>query len=233
MKIEILYKEIATLFGESGHIELFKSIFKDADFLYTDLLDKPRFLEETIDLVFLGPMSEKNQEAVIKELLPYKNEIKNKIEAGQHFLCTGNAMEVFGEKIIDDDKEIETLHIFPYYAKRQMKKRLNCIYLGTHDDIEIIGFKSQFTQCYATGDIKHLANTTRGFGLNEEMTGEGIIYKNFIGTYLIGPLLISNPLLTKKWLTRFDGNYVITEFETLKEAYDIRLQEFKNPKTTL
>ena len=34
--------------------------------------------------------------------------------------------------------------------------------------------------------------------INQHQEQEGVIYNNFIGTYLIGPLLIRNPELLKK-----------------------------------
>ncbi len=233
MKVEILYKEIANLFGESGNIEILRKIFYDADFIYTNLLEQPKFTKEDIDLVFLGAMSEKNQEAVIHELTKYKKEIRERIEHGQHVLCTGNALEVFGEKIIQDSgEEISALGIFPYYAKRQMMDRLNCIYVGSYNDLDVIGFKTQFTQCYPTEKINYLLTTKRGFGMNKNECGEGIVYKNFIGTYLVGPLLVSNPKFTAEWLKRFEKKYKVPYYDTLLEAYEIRLAEFNNPKTT-
>ncbi len=232
MKIEILYREIASLFGENGNIELMEQLFTDAEFFYTDLTQVPRFINENIDLVFIGPMTENNQEAIINELMPYKSAIAKKIEDGQHVLATGNALEIFGKKIIDEDREIPALGVFDYYAKRDMKNRLNCIYHGLYKDIDVIGFKTQFTQCYPGENINYLLETKRGFGMNKSDTGEGIAHKNFIGTYLIGPLLVSNPTFTLEWLKRFEKKYKVPHYDTLLEAYEIRLEEFKNPKTT-
>ena len=40
-----------------------------------------------------------------------------------------------------------------------------------------------------------------GFGSNNDV--EGIHYKNFYGTYLLGPLLIRNPLFFESFLKNF------------------------------
>ncbi len=234
MKIEILYHDIANLYGEKGHIDFLKNVFKKADFIYTSLVDKPKFLTEEVKLVLLGPMSEKNQEKAIEKLMVYREKILNQLNSGQHFLCTGNALEIFGEKIVNEDEtEIQALNIFPYYSKRQMMNRLNCIYLGMYEDIKVLGFKTQFTQCYPTGELQEFLGTKRGFGLNKQTSKEGIVYNNFIGTYLIGPLLILNPLFTDRWLSKFGVEYKINNFDVLKEAYEIRLKEFEDKNTTL
>lgn len=235
MKIEILFPEISNLYGEKGHIEFFERLFENVEFVNTLLSDKPRFIEEKIDLVFLGPLSEKNQEKIISKLLIYRNEIKDKIEKGQHFFCTGNALEVFGEKILNEDgTEIKCLEIFPYYAKRQMMDRLNSLYLGKFEDIEVVGFKTQFTQCYVTEEnFPYLFKTIRGLSMSKDDLSEGIHYKNFIGTYLIGPFLILNPLFVKKWASTFNEGFKIPFYDSLMEAFKIRLEEFKDSKTTL
>ena len=46
----------------------------------------------------------------------------------------------------------------------------------------------------------------KGIGINKESKIEGIKKNNFIGTYLIGPILILNPLFTKKILEMLGVN---------------------------
>ena len=63
-----------------------------------------------------------------------------------------------------------------------------------------------------------------GFGTNNEF--EGIHYKNFYGTYLIGPLLVRNPNFFKEFFKQLilskDPNYKFKEFDLNLEtkAYD-------------
>ncbi len=68
------------------------------------------------------------------------------IDGGTAFLITGNALEIFGNFIEKEDgTRIEGLGIFDLYAKRQMMKRYNALYLGRFGEMEIVGFKSQFS----------------------------------------------------------------------------------------
>lgn len=52
----------------------------------------------------MGAMTERTQEKVIKKLMPYKEKINELIEKGVVFLCTGNALEIFGKYIENEDR---------------------------------------------------------------------------------------------------------------------------------
>lgn len=235
MKIELLYPDIANLFGEIGHFEFICSIFPDAKVIKTHITEKPKFIDEDIDLIYLGPMAEKYQINIIDRWLPIKDKIKKSIEDGKYFLFIGNAMEVLYEYIEDDNgNKINGLGIFPYYAKQQMMNRINSLYHGVYKNkIEVLGFKTQFTFAHALGEVPYLFENIRGYGMDEEAKGEGIHYKNFFGTYLIGPLLIMNPDFTLEFMKNFIKKPSLKFYDEMKQAFDIRLKEFKDPKTTL
>ena len=61
MKIEILYPELCTLYGDKGNMQYLKLCLPDAEFVETTLNAKPLFLTEDIDLVYMCSMSEKSQ----------------------------------------------------------------------------------------------------------------------------------------------------------------------------
>lgn len=238
MKIEFLYSEVANLFGEIGQIDFIKKIFSNADFYHTQLNEKPKCLTEDIDLVYLGPMEESTQEYIIQKLKPYKNEIKSKIEDNKTFLFIGNAMEIFFEYIEKDNGEkIEALGLFPFYAKRQMMNRINDLFLGKYkENIDIVGFKSQFTYAHKIKDSKkvpYLFSKIRGFGMDRESNFEGIHYKNFFGSYLIGPLLIMNPEFTLDFISTFSDVKTLPFIEDLKFAHNRRIEEFKDKDTII
>lgn len=236
MKIEILYPDIANLFGEIGHVEFITGLFDNSQIIRTHITEKPKFLDEDIDLVYMGPMAEKYQLQIIEKWLPLKNEIKNKIESGTHFLFIGNAMEVLYEYIEDDNgNKTYGLGIFPYCAKQQMMDRINSIYHGKYKDLEVVGFKTQFTFAHKikSKEVDYLFENIKGYGMDKEAKGEGIHYKNFMGTYIIGPLLIMNPDFTLEFMKNFVKNPRLEFYDEMKEAFDIRVKEFKNPSTTL
>ena len=98
-------------------------------------------------------MTEKMQEKVINKLKPYKERIKELIDENVVFLVTGNAIEIFGKYIENEDgTKIDALDIFDIYAKRDMLHRHNSIFIGNWEDIKVVGFKSQFTFAYGNNE---------------------------------------------------------------------------------
>lgn len=228
MKIEILYPEMAYLFGDNANVLYLEKTLPDAEFVSTSKGDAPRFLSEKIDLVYLGALTERNQEKAIKLLSPYKDAIKKAIDEGTVFLFTGNALEIMGDYIIDDDgTKIPCLGIFEYYAKRDYYHRHNSACLAEFEDMKIMGFKTQFTMCYPKTDTSGLFKVIRGIGMNEKTMAEGIRVNNFFGTYLVGPLLILNPEFTKYLLKLIGVENPSLAFEKeAVDAYNKRYEDF-------
>lgn len=234
MKIEILYSELCNLFGDLANIRYLEKCLPKAKFIYTSINDEPTFIHDKVNLVYMGPMSENTQELVINKLSKYKKEIKANIKNNTNFLVTGNAIEVFGKYIENEDgTKIEGLGIFNVWSKRDMNRRYNTLVLGNFNDIEMVGFKSQFTQMYGD-DSKCFIDVKRGTGLNKQSLKEGVKDHNFIGTYLLGPILIINPLFTKYLLSKMGSKSLDLAYEEEAIlAYNKRLDEFKDMNRNL
>ena len=95
--------------------------------------------------------------------------------------------------------------------------------------MKIVGYKAQFSQCYGDNSDCYFCKTVRGDGINPESKLEGIRKNNFIGTYLLGPLLIINPDFTKYILRLIGAPENIAFEKTAYEAYSVRLKEYENP----
>ncbi len=232
MIIELLYPCVAALYGEKGNIDYLKLAFKDAKFIETDMNSKPYFVDHDVDLIFMGPTTERFQKIIIEKLLPYKKRLIELIENNVHFLITGNAFELFGTKIIEEDgNEIPALDIFPFYSKQDLMHRFNSYVLADYNGYEFVGFKSQFTRVYPTSDLPVWLTLKRGIGFNKDLDPEGIKYYNFYGTHCLGPILVMNPIFTKAFLKDIGyKNEVIPFEEDLLEAYYKRVIEFKDEK---
>ncbi len=229
LKIEILFPEFCNLYGDISNMKYLKKCLPNANFIETAFDEEPSFVKEKVDFIYLGPMTENMQEKVITKLKPYKERIEELIEENVIFLITGNAIEIFGKYIENEDgSKIEALGIFDIYAKRDMLHRHNSIFIGKWESIDIVGFKSQFTFAYGNNEENYFAKVEKGIGLNKESKLEGIMKNNFIGTYLIGPILILNPLFTEKLLEKMGVNKENLAYaEDVKAAYNQRLEEFR------
>ena len=228
MRIEILFPEFCNLFGDMYNMRYLKMCVPEAELIETALDEVPAFVNEDINLIYLGPMTEKTQEKVIKRLMPYKERIEELIEKNVFFLFTGNAAEVLGKYIENEDgSKIEGVGIFDVYAKRNMMHRHNSYLVGMYGNIEIVGFKSQFTMMYGDNSSSYFLQVEKGIGINEESKLEGIKKNNFIGTYLLGPILIENPLFTEKVLQAIGAKTDIALKEDMLAAYEARLNKIK------
>lgn len=227
--IEILFPEFCNLYGDISNMKYLKKCMPKANFIETAFDEEPAFNKQKVNFIYLGPMTENRQEKVIQKLMPYKEKIEELIEKNTIFLMTGNAIEIFGTHIENEDgTKIQALGIFNIHAKRDMLHRHNSIFVGTWEDLQLVGFKSQFTFSYGENNKNYFAKVEKGIGLNKESNLEGIQQNNFIGTYLIGPILILNPHFTEKLIQKMGIEKPNIAFQDdLIQAYDQRLEELK------
>lgn len=229
MKIEILYNDYF-IFGDGANVDYIKKCLPDAELIFTSIHDTPYFAENEPDLIYMGAMSENNQERVINALMPLKDRLSELIEKGVHILFTSNSCDILGKYIVDGDKKIECLGLFGFHVVRRMLKRFNAMTLGNYNGIEMVGFKSQFGVAYPAENCNEkFFDVTRGTGLNPECRWEGFKRNNLIATYIIGPFLVINPVFTKQWLSEIAKTDITLPFEALAmECYKNRLEEFKD-----
>lgn len=229
MKIEVLYPELCNLYGDLQNAE-YLARSSDAETVRTALGETPRFVSEDIALVYIGGTTEKGQSLVRDAFRPYLDALKVRTEKGGVTLVTGNALEIFGEYIENEDGTREKmLGVFPIHSERHMLSRYNSLYLGEKDGMKIVGFKSQFGHSYGENGAG-LFTTVRGAGLNPDVTAEGIRDKNFMLTYLLGPLVILNPPFAKYLLTLMGVDEPKLAFEdAAMDVYETRLREFSEP----
>lgn len=230
MKIEILFPAFANLYGEKVAVQYLAQCLPDAQFVETELTDTPAFAEENVDMIFIGSMTELQQELAIEKLLPFKARIEELIEGGTVFLAVGNSLELFCNCIEEGERVIPALGIFDYTAKRDMDKRYNSLILGEMNGFKIVGFKNQFSHLYGNNENEYLYKVIRGDGIHPGSMLEGIHRKNFMGTYTLGPLLILNPDLIKYIFALMGCPDTPLKFEeSIRKAYEIRLKEFEDP----
>ncbi|MDR1422561.1 MAG: hypothetical protein LBI64_06840, partial [Coriobacteriales bacterium] len=100
--------------------------------------------------------------------------------------------------------------------------------------LNIVGFKSQFSQVYGDNSTNFFCRCRRGAGLNRTSHLEGIRRQNLFATSLLGPLLILNPLFTKYLISLLapDEEPKLAFENEIMRAYEERLKEFENPKTS-
>ncbi len=233
MVIEYLYPEIANLFGDSANFKYLKQSLPEAEFVETALNDTPAFATRHVDLIYMGPMSENHQVLALSRLRPYRETLAELVENGTHFLMTGNSFELFGHYIENGSVKTDGLDILDFYSVTDTGNRYNGFFLGERDGIKITAFNSRFSHSYPGSDCTGFAKVLRGHGINKEHAYEGITKNNFVGTYLLGPLLVLNPLYTKSLMEKLGASGSPAFFDASMEAYNRRLEEFEDKERKL
>lgn len=197
IRIAHLYYDLLNLYGESGNVKAVKNyIEKQGVSVKVECVTiKEKIDFSNYDFIYIGMGTEHNQKLALEHLLSCQEEVKKYIENGGYFLATGNSIELFGNKIIDkDSNEYEALNIFDFTSLEQ-SERIVCETIGSCNYLkkEVIGFQNR--SGIINTNNESLFTITKGIGSNYDTDCEGIYYKNFFGTYLIGPILVRNPHL--------------------------------------
>ena len=183
-----LYYDLMNLYGEIGNIKVLTYHLKNqgikVNIKNLSINDDINFDE--LDLIYIGSGTNNNQLLVLNDILKYKEDIHKYYNDNKFFLITGNAIELFGEQIIDIDNNIhEGLKLFDYYTKENKKRIVNEVYIPSLFTKEnILGFNNHFGSIYKD---------------NIKLDNNFIFNNNFYGTYTLG-LLPRNPSFTKYFI---------------------------------
>lgn len=181
IRVAHLYYDLMNLYGEIGNLKVIEYQLKKQKINVTidklSLNDKIEF--EKYDLIYMGSGTKKSTLLVLEDLKKYKQQVKEYIENNKFMLVTGNSINVFSKKIGDT----EALNIFDFNISYSNARLVGDVILDN-----IIGFQNRDTL---------IENNNNPIFNNSEI---GIHYKNFYGTYIIGPLLIRNPNFSQKFI---------------------------------
>ncbi len=226
-----LYYNLMNLYGESGNIKALKNCFEQLNIkvkIKFITLDEKIDLTDT-DLLYIGMGTEENQILILDHLKKYKKEIEEYIENNGLVLSTGNSLDLFGKKI-KDSLDYETLGIFDYETSRCQKIVSEALYRFSELDDYVLGFTNRRSNNNISAN--QLFSVVKGVGNNGQELKEGYHYKNFYGTYLIGPLLVRNPKLLKYFVNKImenkDAQIALEEanLELEEEAYKEFLKNY-------
>ncbi len=229
MKIEILYPQLCCLYGDKGNTLFLQKAFPDAEFIYTQLNDRPAFLDGDVDLCCMYSMSEQNQEWILSRMMQWKDEIISALSGNTVFLLLGNAMELFGSYIQrEDGSKVECLDAFEIHSVRHAPNRFNTLIQAEFQNMTLLGYTSRFSDTFGITHEIAMCNVVIGSGSDPTTKLEGIYTGNVIATYLLGPILVANPDFSKWLFQKLGREDIPLPFEDdLYRAYETRRKEFQ------
>ena len=189
------------LYGDYGNIQVLKYRLEKRGFNL--IVDKYSIGDEAPDftsynIVFAGGGADNEQSILSKDLVKYKDNIKEAVEKGVFFLLICGAYQLFGKYYKGvEGNIIPGLEVFNYYTVAEPDRKKRCIgnivlnvKLGDNET-EVIGFENHGGQTF---DIDSpFGKVLYGNGNKFGDTEEGFFKENVIATYLHGPLLAKNP----------------------------------------
>ena len=199
IKILYLYPDMLELYGDYGNIQVLKYRIESRG--YKAIIDRysigdaaPNFND--YDIVFAGGGADNEQSILAKDLVQYKDNIKEAVKNGVFFLLICGAYQLFGKYYKGvEGNIIPGLEVFDYYTVANPDRKKRCIgniVIETKMG-NVIGFENHGGQTF---DISNpFGNVLFGNGNKFSDSEEGFFENNVIATYLHGPLLSKNPEL--------------------------------------
>ncbi len=234
IKILHLYAEAMDLYGDVKNLEVLCQRIKESgnevEVTTCDIWDEMQL--DGYDMVYMGHGKAKNLAAVQPHFLKNAEQIKAHIENGQLWFVTGNARELLGQTFTTvDNKALEGIGLFEYSGVEQNKVFVADLKGQTAFDeaLACYGFANRTAYLkYPNGNQQPLFVQSKGFSDGEGEEGcEGTLYKNFFGTWAMGPVLVRNPGLMKEVLRRLDIDPEACDFSLEEKALELVLAEFE------
>ena len=199
IKILYLYPDMLELYGDYGNIQVLKYRIESRG--YKAIIDRYSIGDATpnfndYDIVFAGGGADNEQSILAKDLVQYKDNIKEAVKNGVFFLLICGAYQLFGKYYKGvEGNIIPGLEVFDYYTVANPDRKKRCIgniVIETNMG-NVIGFENHGGQNF---DISNsFGNVLFGNGNKFGDSEEGFFENNVIATYLHGPLLSKNPEL--------------------------------------
>lgn len=220
LNIVDMYSDILNMYGDIGNLKCISQRCKWRDIkpnITSFTKNKDNIIDyDNTDMILIGGGSDKNQTDVSNHLLNQRTQLQEFIDNKGVILAICGSYQMFGNEYYDVNKnKIPCLEIFDIETISNEDRFIGNILIENTLNLDpktIIGFENHGGRTYHGYDA--LGEVKIGFGNNNEDKKEGMIYKNFIGTYIHGPFLPKNPHI---------ADYLI--LNALKQKYDINSLE--------
>ncbi|MBQ8157242.1 glutamine amidotransferase [Candidatus Saccharibacteria bacterium] len=190
-----LYPKEMNLYGDHGNILALK---RRAEWRGYQVKVIEHHLGDTIpkhvDIVFGGGGQDSGQSKIEQDLRNNAAHIKELIDQGTPGLVVCGLYQLFGEYFqTNDQQKIQGIGALRCHTIAGPTRLIGNIVISSPEFGEIVGYENHSGLTQLAKDSRPFGTVVQGAGNNGTDLTEGILYKNFIGTYLHGPILPKNP----------------------------------------
>ena len=231
-----LYPDCMSLYGEYANVMVLRRHLEAMEVSVTAeaalFEDEPPF--ERADFIYMGAGTERTQKAALAALLPHREALKAAIDRGAVVLFTGNAMELLGKSITEE----ESGKIWPCLGLAEFTTE-ETGYQVQGDVVARTSLWGSFAVGFMNKRSETYGVTTPLFQLVERGPGnagdgepeEGYVDGNVFATHLAGPILVKNPDFTDFLIKRifaakgWEAPERLPDLPWEREAYAVTLKE--------
>lgn len=225
IKILHLYPQLMNLYGDYGNLTVLCRHLKDLGLEVQVDRKEPDdlFCLFDYDLIYMGSGTESNQKVALEKLKRQTNELKSCLENGKVILFTGNAMELLGKKIDDE----EGLELIDFTVSTSEKRYTGDVILHNDQIGDVVGFINKSTLIQGGKENALFYYEFRDINL-EDNEYEGYRLNNLFGTHVIGPVLVKNPPFMDHIVELLAGkDYRKIVYEHEQKAYETNLSQLR------
>lgn len=231
-----LYPDCMSLYGEYANVMVLRRHLKAAGVSVTVetalFEDTPDF--EHADFIYMGAGTERTQKAALAALLPHKEALQAAIDRGAVVLFTGNAMELLGTSITEE----ESGKVWPCLGFGDFTT-VETGYRAPEDVVArtslwgsfVVGFMNKCSEIYGV-TTPLFEQVERGPGnAGDGAPEEGYVNGSVFATHLTGPILVKNPDFTDFLIRRifaakgWEAPERLPNLPYEREAYGVTLKE--------
>ncbi len=205
LRVAHLYPRLMNIYGDRGNVLCLRHRCeaRGIDFELTELSIGDRFDAEAHDLIFAGGAQDREQRAVVDDLLATKAAaIREAVEADVALLAVCGAFQLFGRFYRDaTGTELAGAGVFDLHTEHPGESAKRCIgnivieWQSPLGPQTVVGFENHGGRTRLGAGAQPLGRVRTGSGNNGEDGTEGAVYRNAIGTYIHGSLLPKNSAL--------------------------------------
>lgn len=231
-KILHFYPDALDLYGDAANIREIARRIRDAG-CECEIIEVAHYdtapLPDEFDMVYIGHGKARNLAAVAPHFLKHADRITAAVEAGKVFWVTGNSRLLFGKSFENAERQkLSGAGLFDYEGVETGEVFVGDVVCSPvfAPELKCYGFINR--TAHMTGENKHpLFKNIAGPGDSAgEGVCEGTLYKNFYGSWQLGPFLLRNPAVLKFILEKIMGE-AYKDFDTslAEKALEFTLAE--------
>lgn len=211
IKIAYLYEDLMNTYGDSGDVKILSYFLKQQNYeteVANVSLDDD-FNAFDYDFLFFGGGQDFEQSVVAKDIMRYRETIKDYIEDDRPMLCICGGYQFLGKYYQTSGGEnIKCLNILPLHTIFNPNKRMigDTEYQTKYGVVKAFENHSGQTFFDDKNMLKPFGKMIHGYGNNPDDGVEGMVYKNIVGSYSHGPLL-RNVNIAKEFTKRIIKNH--------------------------